>query len=86
MTIDRAFEDLPRKFEEIESRDGILSHELNGKQIYFCERRGKEIHIVTYCGHAIVIQADVNGDIHFKCTNTTVIPPSVVLFGDPGKA
>lgn len=52
--------------------NGKLTTELTGRTIEHVERKGKEIVICTTCGHRITLQADVNGDIHYKSTGVSI--------------
>ena len=50
-------------FDESNSR---ITEALTGRTIDHVFRQGKELILNTTCGHEIRLQADVNGDIHFK--------------------
>ena len=50
-------------FDESNAR---ITESLTGRTIEHVYRKGKELLIYTTCGHEIKLQADVNGDIHFK--------------------
>lgn len=55
-----------------ESNAAITEH-LTGRTVERVERHGKELRICTTCGHEIKLQADVNGDIHFKGCGVRII-------------
>ncbi len=53
--------------------EGMLTTELTGRTIERVERHGKEIKLCTTCGHMIILQVDVNGDIMYKGTGVSII-------------
>lgn len=62
-----------------------LTDRLTGKVVDHVERVGKELHFVLTDGHTVVIQSDVNGDIHFKKQNVSIQLPSIQINGFAGK-
>lgn len=52
-----------------------LTNALCGRTIDHIVRAGKELEIVCTDGHVVVIQADINGDIHHKKTDVRVMLP-----------
>lgn len=62
-----------------------LTQELAGRRIDYIVRKGKELIFVCTCGHQVVLQADVNGDIHFKRTDVSIVLPGVEMFSEAGK-
>ena len=55
-----------------ESNSKITEH-LTNHTIDYVVRNGKELEFHTTDGHSIVLQADVNGDIHFKRQDVRVV-------------
>jgi len=64
--------------------NAYLTNELTGRTIHSVERKGKEITFVCSDGHAVTIQADVNGDIHYKSTGVRVQLPGFSVVGGVG--
>lgn len=58
-----------------------LTDQLAGRTIDHLVRNGKEIEIICTDGHTVVIQADVNGDIHYKRTDVRIVLPSLSAVG-----
>lgn len=54
-----------------------ITTELAGRTVDYVGRSGKELEIHTTCGHCIKLQADVNGDIHYKGTSVSILLPGV---------
>jgi formamidopyrimidine-DNA glycosylase len=69
-------------FDEANAR---LTNELCGRTIDHIYRQGKELLIQTTCGHSVVIQSDINGDIQHKRTDTKVVIPGVSVLGIANK-
>lgn len=61
-----------------------LTDELTGRTIDHLIRKGLEIHIVCTDGHTVVIQADDNGEIHYKRTDVSIMLPGVSMFSEVG--
>lgn len=61
-----------------------LTEQLTGRQIDHLARVGKELEVVCCDGHVVVLQADINGDIHFKRTDVRIMLPGVDMFGKEG--
>ena len=53
--------------------EGMLTTELTGRTIERVERHGKEVKLCTTCGHVIILQTDVNGDIRYKGTGVSIV-------------
>ena len=66
-----------------ESNAKITQH-LTGRTIEHVERQGKELRICCSCGHEVVLQADVNGDIQFKGQAVKIILPQLALGAHTG--
>lgn len=65
--------------------NAILTQELAGRRIDYLVRKGKELHVICTDGHTVVLQSDVNHDIHFKRTDVTIKIPGVDMIPDVGK-
>jgi len=65
--------------------NAMLTQELAGRRIDYLFRKGKELHIVCTCGHTVVLQSDINHDIHFKRTDVSITLPRIEMFGKGGK-
>ena len=65
--------------------NAILTEQLAGRRIDYLFRKGKELHIVCMDGHTVVLQADVNGDVHYKKTDVTIKLTIPGLMGEAGK-
>lgn len=65
--------------------NAMITDRIAGKVVAHVERVGKELHFVLEDGHIIVLQADVNGDIHYKKTSVCVQLPRVKIEGMAGK-
>ena len=67
-----------------ESNSRITEH-FTRRTTDFVVRNGKELEFHMTDGHVIVLQADVNGDIHFKRQNVKVaisLPPMLGVAGN----
>jgi len=58
--------------------DGKITQYMTGRTIDYVTREGKELHFFTTDGHEIALQADVNGDIHFKSMGVKVFLPGAI--------
>lgn len=67
-----------------ESNAAITEH-LTGRIIEHVIRKGKELHFVCSDSHVIVLQADVNGDIHYKKTDVSIMLPGVSMLAEAGR-
>jgi len=65
--------------------DARITNILTGKVFDYFYRQGKELHIVTTCGHDVVLQSDIEGDINCKSVGVKVIIPAAELFSEAGK-
>jgi hypothetical protein len=65
--------------------EGKITESLTGRTIERVERHGKELRLCTTCGHEIKLQADINGDIHFKGCGVRIIIPSLTVGAVQGK-
>lgn len=62
-----------------------ITEQLTGRTIDHVIRKGKEIEMVCTDGHVVVIQADINGDIHHKRTDVRIMLPGVNMSGLAGR-
>jgi len=69
-------------FDESNAR---ITQELTGREFDHFYRKGKEFHIVCTDGHSVVLQADVNGEIHYLRTDVTIMLTGVEFMADAGK-
>lgn len=58
-----------------------LTDQLAGRTINYVVRKGKELEFVCDDGHVVILQADVDGDIHHKKTDVRVMLPGVEMYG-----
>ena len=65
--------------------NAYLTQEFAGRRIDYVVRKGKELEFVCTDGHVVIIQADVNGDIHFKQTDVRISLPGVDMFSKVNK-
>lgn len=61
-----------------------ITEALTGRTIERVERAGKELHVCTACGHKVKLQADINGDIHFKGVGVSIALEGLDLFSQQG--
>jgi len=57
-----------------DAHSAITDH-LAGRQIDHIARVGKELELICTDGHAVTLQADVNGDILFKKQSVRIVLP-----------
>lgn len=64
--------------------NAAITNELTGREIEHVIRNGKILEIVTACGHVIKLQADINGDIHYRGTEVRIVLPAALSVGSIG--
>jgi hypothetical protein len=64
--------------------DAMITQELCGRTIDHVERVGKQIDIVTTCGHVITLQSDVYDEIQYVKTGVRVTLPGISVMPDLG--
>lgn len=69
-------------FDESNAR---ITSAFTGRTIEYVFRKGKELVFHTSCGHEISIQADVNGDIHFRRQGVRIVLPGVDALNEVGE-
>jgi hypothetical protein len=65
--------------------NAALTMGLCGRTIDHILRLGKELHFVCTDSHIIVIQADTQGDIHFKRRDVRIVLPGLNATDELGR-
>lgn len=64
--------------------NAAITEQLCGRTIESVVRNGLILEFRTVCGHVVKLQADVNGDIHFRGTDVSIMLPDVTSMGISG--
>ena len=65
--------------------NAVITEKLTGRTIQHVVRNGKVLEIYTDDGHIIQLQADVDGDIHYKGMSVKITLEGLDVFGEIGK-
>jgi hypothetical protein len=68
-----------------DNSDSRITDQLSGRTIDHVIRSGKQIELVCADGHVIILQADIDGDIHHRKTDVRITLPNVSMLGGYGR-